>query len=210
MGKEKPLRILIVDDHPVVREGIARILSTSSRLEIAGEAGNGNEAVALFRKLRPDITLMDMRMPDMTGVQTIQAIRKDFPNAHIIVLSTYDHEEDIYQALQAGARAYLLKDTPRQELIAAIERVHAGERVIPQAVAGQLAGRIGGNELTAREFEVLELIVHGRTNKEIGDRLGISEGTVKSHVNNILEKLGVTDRTQASFVALKRGLVHLE
>jgi two-component system NarL family response regulator len=201
---------MIVDDHPVVREGLSRIIVSDKNMEIVGEAQNGAEALNLFKKQRPDVTLMDMRMPEMTGVQTIEAIRKEFPNARIIVLSTYDHEEDIYQALQAGARGYLLKDSPRNELIAAIQRVHNGERVIPPSIATRLAERIGGNELTAREFEVLQLIVHGKSNKEIGDELGISEGTVKSHVNNILEKLGVSDRTQAVSVALKRGLIHLE
>lgn len=210
MSKTQSIKIMIVDDHPVVREGLSRIIVSESGMEVIAEAGTGAEALTLYRKLRPDIVLLDMRMPEMTGIQTIEAIRKEFTNARIIVLSTYDLEEDIYQSLQAGARGYILKDSPRNELLASIRRVHAGDRVIPPNIATRLAERIGGNELTAREFEVLKLIVKGKSNKQIGDDLGISEGTVKSHVNNILDKLGVTDRTQAVSVALKRGIVHLE
>ena len=209
MAKTSAIRIMIIDDHPVVREGLSRIIVSDKNMEVVGEASNGQEALEKFRKLRPDVTLMDMRMPQMNGVEAIEAIRKDFPNARILVLSTYDLEEDIYLSLQAGARGYLLKDSPHSELLAAINRVHSGERVIPPSIASRLAERIGGNELTARESEVLNLIVHGKSNKEIGDELGISEGTVKSHVNNILDKLDVTDRTQAVSVALKRGIVHL-
>jgi DNA-binding NarL/FixJ family response regulator len=210
MSKTQSIKIMIVDDHPVVREGLSRIIVSESGMEVIAEAGTGAEALQQYRKLRPDIVLLDMRMPEMTGIQTIEAIRKEFSNARIIVLSTYDLEEDIYQSLQAGARGYILKDSPRNELLASIRRVHAGERVIPPNIATRLAERIGGNELTAREFEVLKLIVNGKSNKQIGDDLGISEGTVKSHVNNILDKLDVTDRTQAVSVALKRGIVHLE
>lgn len=210
MSKPQSIKIMIVDDHPVVREGLSRIIVSESGMEVIAEAGTGAEALTHYRKLRPDIVLLDMRMPEMTGIQTIEAIRKEFSNARIIVLSTYDLEEDIYQSLQAGARGYILKDSPRNELLTSIRRVHAGERVIPPNIATRLAERIGGNELTAREFEVLKLITAGKSNKQIGDDLGISEGTVKSHVNNILDKLGVTDRTQAVSVALKRGIVHLE
>lgn len=210
MSKPQSIKIMIVDDHPVVREGLSRIIVSESGMEVIAEAGTGAEALTQYRKLRPDIVLLDMRMPEMTGIQTIEAIRKEFSNARIIVLSTYDLEEDIYQSLQAGARGYILKDSPRNELLTSIRRVHAGERVIPPNIATRLAERIGGNELTAREFEVLKLITAGKSNKQIGDDLGISEGTVKSHVNNILDKLGVTDRTQAVSVALKRGIVHLE
>jgi DNA-binding NarL/FixJ family response regulator len=210
MSKTDSIKIMIVDDHPVVREGLSRIIVSESGMEVIAEAGTGAEALTQYRKLRPDIVLLDMRMPELTGLQTLEAIRKEFSNARIIILSTYDLEEDIYQSLQAGARGYILKDSPRNELLASIRRVHAGERVIPPNIATRLAERIGGNELTAREFEVLKLIVKGRSNKQIGDDLGISEGTVKSHVNNILDKLGVTDRTQAMSVALKRGIVHLD
>ncbi len=210
MSKTESIKIMIVDDHPVVREGLSRIIVSESGMEVIAEAGTGAEALTQYRKLRPDIVLLDMRMPEISGLQTLEAIRKEFSNARIIILSTYDLEEDIYQSLQAGARGYILKDSPRNELLASIRRVHAGERVIPPNIATRLAERIGGNELTAREYEVLKLIVKGRSNKQIGDDLGISEGTVKSHVNNILDKLGVTDRTQAMSVALKRGIVHLE
>ena len=210
MSKTESIKIMIVDDHPVVREGLSRIIVSESGMEVIAEAGTGAEALTQYRKLRPDIVLLDMRMPEMTGLQTIEAIRKERSNARIIILSTYDLEEDIYQSLQAGARGYILKDSPRNELLASIRRVHAGERVIPPNIATRLAERIGGNELTAREFEVLKLIVKGRSNKQIGSSNENCKRIVKSHVNNILDKLGVTDRTQAMSVALKRGIVHLD
>ncbi len=147
MAKTSAIRIMIIDDHPVVREGLSRIIVSDKNMEVVGEASNGQEALEKFRKLRPDVTLMDMRMPQMNGVEAIEAIRKDFPNARILVLSTYDLEEDIYLSLQAGARGYLLKDSPHSELLAAINRVHSGERVIPPSIASRLAERIGGNEL---------------------------------------------------------------
>jgi two-component system NarL family response regulator len=180
-------------------------------MTVVGEAATGREAVAAYRAARPDVVLMDLRMPDMTGVEAIGAIRGEFPGARIIVLTTYDGDEDIYRGLQAGARAYLLKDAPRDDLLDAIRAVHAGQSRIPPAVAARLAERVlAGPELTARELEVLRGIVAGRSNKEIGAALGISEGTVKAHVNSILGKLGVADRTQAVTTALQRGIVHLD
>ncbi|HMA33346.1 MAG TPA: response regulator transcription factor [Chloroflexia bacterium] len=211
MVKEGAIRVLVVDDHPVVREGLAALIERRSDMTVVGEAANGQEAVAGYRRLLPDITLMDLRMPILGGVEAISAIRQDFPAARIIVLTTYDGDADIYRGLQAGARAYLLKDAPREELLDAIRSVHAGQTRIPPAVAARLAERaMGGPALSPRELEVLAQIVAGRSNKEIGQALAIGEGTVKAHVNSILGKLGVADRTQAVTVALQRGIVHLE
>jgi DNA-binding NarL/FixJ family response regulator len=210
MSASNRIRILIVDDHFVVRTGLAAVISTQPDMEVVGEAVDGRQAVEMFRKHTPDITLMDLRMPEMNGVQAIAAIRREFADARFIVLTTYDGDEDIYRALQAGARGYLLKDMLREGLIEAIRAVHAGQRRIPAEVANRLADRMTRTELTSREMEVLELIVRGRSNKQIGAELGIAEGTVKIHINNILSKLGVDDRTQAATSALQRGLVHLD
>ncbi len=203
------IRIIVVDDQAVVRQGFVSLISTVPDMRVIAEGTNGREAVALYREHRPDIVLMDLRMPEMGGVEAIAAIRREWPNAKVIVLTTYDGDEDIYRSLQAGAQGYLLKDMFFDELESAIRAVHAGGRKIPGVVAERLAERMGGSDLTGRELEVLELIVGGRSNKEIGSALGISEATVKSHINSILGKLGVTDRTQAATTALQRGIVHL-
>lgn len=210
MAVENKIRIMIVDDHFVVRMGLVAIINTYPELAVVAECANGRQAVELFRKHRPDVTLMDLRMPGMSGVEATKAIREEFPNTRIIVLTTYDGDEDIYRALQAGARAYLLKDLPGDELVEAIKAVHAGQTRIPPQVASRLAERLPRSELTPREMEVLELIVRGKANKEIGAALSITEGTVKVHVNNILGKLGVSDRTQAATTALQRGIIHLK
>ena len=203
------IRIIVVDDQAVVRQGFVSLISTVADMRVIAQGTNGREAVALYREHRPDVVLMDLRMPEMGGVEAISAIRREFPGAKVIVLTTYDGDEDIYRSLQAGAQGYLLKDMFFDELESAIRAVHAGGRKIPGVVAERLAGRMGGSDLTGRELEVLELIVRGRSNKEIGAALGISEATVKSHINSILGKLGVTDRTQAATTALQRGIVHL-
>ena len=203
------IRIIVVDDQAVVRQGFVSLLGTVPGMRVIAEATNGREAVALYREHRPDVVLMDLRMPLMGGVEAISAIRREFSDAKVIVLTTYDGDEDIYRSLQAGAQGYLLKDMFFDELESAIRAVHAGGRKIPGVVAERLAGRMSGSDLTGRELEVLELIVGGRSNKEIGNALGISEATVKSHINSILGKLGVTDRTQAATTALQRGIVHL-
>ncbi|HEX3228893.1 MAG TPA: response regulator transcription factor [Pyrinomonadaceae bacterium] len=210
MPKTSPISILIADDHFVVRTGLAAVISTQPDMVVVAEAVNGRQAVELFRQHRPDITLMDLRMPEMNGVEAITAIRGEFPKARLIVLTTYDGDEDIYRALQAGARGYLLKDMLREGLLEAVRAVHEGHRRIPAEVANRLAERLTRSELTSREMEVLELIVKGKTNKEIGAELGVAEGTVKIHINNILSKLGVNDRTQAATFALQRGIIHLE
>ena len=203
------IRIIVVDDQAVVRQGFVSLISTVADMRVIAEGTNGREAVALYREHRPDVVLMDLRMPEMGGVEAIAAIRREFSDAKVIVLTTYDGDEDIYRSLQAGAQGYLLKDMFFDELESAIRAVHAGGRKIPGVVAERLAGRMGGSDLTGRELEVLELIVRRRSNKEIGAALGISEATVKSHINSILGKLGVTDRTQAATTALQRGIVHL-
>ena len=211
MSKDGAIRILIVDDHPVVREGLAALIDRRPDMTVVGEAGTGAEALVQFRTLTPDVTLMDLRMPELGGVAAIGQIRAEFPAARIIVLTTYDGDDDIYRGLQAGARAYLLKDAPREELLDAIRAVHAGQTRIPPAVAARLAERMmSGPDLSPRELEVLAGIVAGRSNREIGTDLTISEGTVKAHINSILGKLGVTDRTQAVTTALQRGIVHLD
>lgn len=203
------INVLIADDHTIVREGLVAVISEQSDMRVVGQAASGKEAVQLALCMRPDIILMDLRMPEMNGIQAIQAIRDDWARARIIVLTTYDGDEDIYQALQAGASAYLLKDIPRAELFETIRAVHAGHKRIPPEVAAKLAERLSAPELTARELDVLRLIVDGQSNREIGNTLHITEGTVKFHVNNILSKLGVQDRTQVVTEALRRGIVHL-
>ena len=204
---DAPIRVLIADDHPIVRAGLAALVNDHPRMRLVAEAGSGEEAVALAMTHHPDVILMDLRMPGMSGVEAIHAIRSSWPDARVIVLTTYDGDEDIYRALQAGARAYLLKDASRAELLEAVEAVHRGEKRIPPDVGAKLAERVAGQELTPRERDVLQGIVEGRSNKEIGRALFLSEGTVKFHVNNILAKLGVRDRTQAATEAIRRGLV---
>ncbi len=202
------ISILVVDDHPVVRQGLVALLKTVPDMHVVAEAADGGEAVELYRQHKPAVTLMDLRLPTVGGVQAIQRIRAEFPAARVIVLTTYDGDEDIYRALQAGAKAYLLKGMSIDELISAIRAVHAGKSRIPAPIAEKLAERMGGAELTNRELGVLQLIVRGMSNKEIASELVISEATVKTHINSLLGKLGVTDRTQAATAALQRGIVH--
>jgi DNA-binding NarL/FixJ family response regulator len=203
------ISIMVIDDQAVVRQGFVALINTVADMEVIAEGFNGQQAIDLYRQHKPGVTLIDLRMPVLGGVEAITAIRREFPDARLIVLTSYDGDEDIYRSLQAGARGYLLKDVFFEELEAAIRAVHAGARHIPSAIAERLVERMAGSDLTGREMEVLELIVQGQSNKEIGASLRISEATVKSHINNILSKLGVTDRTQAATTALQRGLVHL-
>lgn len=192
-----------------MRQGLVALIKTVPDMHVVAEAGDGKQAVELFRKHKPDVTIMDLRLPEMSGVEAITEIRRSFPAARIIVLTTFDGDENIYRALQAGARGYLLKDMFGEELMDAIRTVHAGKTRIPAPVAQRLAERMAGPALTSRELDVLRLIVSGKSNKEIGNDLVISEATVKTHINSILSKLGVTDRTQAATTALQRGIVEL-
>jgi two-component system NarL family response regulator len=205
-----PIRIMVVDDHHIVRQGLVALLKTTQEVQVVAEAADGQQAVEMYRKHRPDVTLMDLRLPNMNGVEAITQIRRENPAARVIVLTTFDGDEDIYRALQAGARGYLLKGTDTDALMDAIRAVHAGRSRIPPFVAERLAERMGGPALTARELDVLKCIVRGRSNKEIASDLFISEATVKTHINSILGKLGVGDRTQAATTALQRGIVHFD
>ena len=204
------IRVLVVEDHAVVRQGLVALLNVVDGLEVVGEAADGMEAIDQFRRHRPAVTLIDLRLQKMSGVEVIRRLRAEEPQARFIVLTTYDGDEDIYRALKAGAKAYLLKGMTTKDLVAAIRTVHEGKSHIPQVIAERLAERMSTEDLTHRELEVLEQIVHGKSNKEIGTELDISEATVKTHVNSLLGKLGVTDRTQAATAAIRRGIVPFE
>ena len=203
------IRILSVDDHSLLREGIAALVGNQSDMELVAEASNGLEAVELFRKHRPDITLMDLQMPEMNGIDAMSAIHSEFPDARIIVLTTYTGDVQIFRALKAGARAYLLKGLLRKELLETIRAVHAGQKRLSAEIAAEVAEHATDEALTQREIEVLRLIAGGNANKEIAVRLSITEETVKGHVKNILAKLGANDRTHAVTIGLKRGIVDL-
>ena len=205
-----PIRILVVEDHHVVRQGLVALLSVVDDLEVVAQAADGAEALEKFATHQPDITLVDLRLPRLSGVEVIQRVRAGHPNARFIVLTTYDGDEDIFRALQAGARAYLLKGMTADTLVSTIRSVHAGKSHIPPVIAQRLAERMSTEQLTPREQDVLEQIVRGKSNKEIGTALDISEATVKTHINNLLGKLGVEDRTQAVTAAVQRGLVQLD
>jgi DNA-binding NarL/FixJ family response regulator len=205
----KPIRILTVDDHPLLREGIAALVASQSDMTVVGEAANGLEALEMFRKHLPDITLMDLVMPEMNGVDAIMAIRAEFPEARIIVLTTYTGDVQVLRALKAGARGYLLKGLLRKELLETVRAAHAGRKCISPEVAAQLANYAGEEALSAREIAVLRLIAGGNANKQIADRLSITEETVKGHVKNILAKLSANDRTHAVTIGLKRGIIAL-
>jgi len=207
--KKTLIRILIADDHTVVREGLVSLVKRKPDMVVVAEASNGREAVDLWKQHQPDIALLDLRMPELDGVGAIKEIREHNPNAHIVVLTTFDGDEDIYRAIKAGAKGYLLKDSAREALMECIRRVHAGETCIPPTLAAKLAERVSGEALSAREIEVLQRIAAGKSNKEIGAELFISEGTVKTHVKSIFSKLDVVSRTEAVATATRRGLIQL-
>jgi DNA-binding NarL/FixJ family response regulator len=208
-AKNLRIGVLIADDHSVVREGLASLIRRKSDMVVIGEASNGRQAVDLWRQHRPDVTLLDLRMPELDGVGTLKEIRGHDEKARIVVLTTFDGDEDIYRAIQAGAKGYLLKDTPREALLDCIRRVHAGEMCVPVQLAAKLAQRVSSEALSGREIDVLRLMAQGKSNKEIGSALFISEGTVKSHVKGIFAKLGVISRTEAVANASRRGLIQL-
>ena len=201
--------VLVVEDHPIMRLGIAAIINAQPDMKVCAQAESGIEAVRMFRTHRPDVTLMDLRLPGMSGLDALRAIRKDDPAARCVVLTTYEGDEDIHQCLAAGAAGYLIKAMSHETLVDALRKVHAGTRFLPAPVAESLALRTPNSDLSPREREVLSIMVHGKSNKDIAGALGITEATVKCHVSVILERLGVTDRTQAVIAALQRGLEHL-
>jgi DNA-binding NarL/FixJ family response regulator len=209
MSSTHPIRILTVDDHPLLREGIASLIGTETDMAIVGEAANGRDAIEEFRKHRPDITLMDLQMPEMSGIDAIARILAEFADARIIVLTTYGGDAQIFRALRAGAQGYLLKGLLRKELVDTIRAVHAGKKRISPEVASQVAEYATDDALSAREIEVLQLVAQGNANKVIADRLSVTEDTVKAHVRNILSKLGANDRTHAVTIAVKRGFFEL-
>ena len=209
-GGVKPIRVLTVDDHALLRKGIRTLLGAESDMQLVGEASTGREAIEAFRIHQPDVTLMDLQMPDMNGVEAIIAIRGEFPEARIIVLSTYSGDVQVVRAMRAGARAYLLKGNVNRELLATVRAVHSGEKRIPIEIAADLAEHTGEDDLSEREVQVLRLIAAGNANKEIASQLDLAEDTVKKHVTNILSKLGANDRTHAVTIGLKRGIIELQ
>jgi len=203
------IRVLCVDDHPLVRKGIAAILNNEPDMSLVAEAENGRQAVELFRQHQPDVTLMDLRMPELDGIGAAKLIRSEFPEAKIIALTSFDGDQDVFRALEAGVRGYLLKETVHADLLNAIRIVYSGKKLMPQDVAQRPAEYFPQPALTPREIEVLTLVAQGLANKEIAGRIGTADGTVKMHVQNILAKLEATDRTHAVTIALKRGIIHL-
>jgi two-component system, NarL family, response regulator len=206
---QSKIRILIVDDHPVVRAGLTSMLATQPELEVVGSASSGEEALAMLGETAPDLILLDLRMPGMDGLSTLRALGKRPAAPKTIVLTSFETDEDIYRAVQAGARGYLLKNTQQQEIVDAIRAVHAGKRHIPPRIAARLADRMTRSNLTARELEILEMLSKGLTNKQIGVALGISDNTARNHVNSIIEKLEVSDRTEAATAAIEQGIIRM-
>ena len=209
MNEEKGIRVLCVDDHPLLREGIATIISNEPGMSVIAEAANAREAIQQFRNLQPDVTLMDLRLPDKSGIDALIAIRNEFPAARIIMLTTFEGDVEIQRALEAGARGYILKTTPPNDLVKVIRQVHAGTKCIPPHVAAQLAEHVADEDLTDRETEVLSQIARGNRNRDIAEKLFIAEQTVKVHIRHIMDKLGASDRTQAVAIGIRRGIIQL-
>ena len=209
MSNPDRIRVLSVDDHPLLSEGIAAIINSQPDMVLVSQASSGTAAIQQYRQHRPDVTLMDLRLPDLSGIDAMIAIRTDFPDARIVILTTFEGDVEIQRALQAGARGYLLKNMPPREILDVIRHVHAGKKRVPPAVAAQLAEHMGDEDLTAREVEVLRKLAGGNRNRDIADLLFISEETVKVHVKHIMDKLGAKDRTQAIAIGVRRGIIEL-
>ena len=209
MGEQERIRVLCVDDHPLLREAITTLINSQPDMLLMAAAPNGQEAIQQFRKHRPDITLMDLRLPDMSGTDALVAIRGEFPEARIVMLTTFEGDAEIHRALKAGARAYLLKSMHPGELVEVIRQVYAGKKPIPTQVAARLAEHFSDDALSEREVEVLQQVAGGNRNREIGERLFIAEETVKVHIKHIMDKLGAKDRTEAVAIAVRRGIIHL-
>jgi len=209
MNESAPIRILCVDDHPLVHEGIATVIRNQPDMTLIAEAFNGRDAVQKFREHKPDVVLLDLRLPDMSGIDTMITIRNEFPEARAIILTTFEGDVEIQRALEAGARAYVLKSMPPKELVEVIRKVHAGKKPIPPQIAAQLAEHYGDESLTEREIDVLRQIAGGNRNRDIAEKLFISEETVKVHIKHVMEKLGASDRTQAVAIGVRRGIIQL-
>jgi DNA-binding NarL/FixJ family response regulator len=209
MIESAKIRVFSVDDHPLLHEGIATVIRSQADMDLAAEASNGRDAIQKFRQHQPDVTLMDLRLPDMSGIDAMIAIRAEFPEARIIILTTFAGDVEIHRALEAGARAYVLKSMPPKELVDIIRQVHAGKKRIPPEIAAHLAEHYSDEALTGREIEVLQQIAGGNRNRDIAEKLFITEETVKVHIKHIMEKLGASDRTQAVAIGVRRGIIHL-
>ena len=209
MAEAAKIRVLTVDDHPLLHEGLATVIRNEPDMTLAAQASSGREAIQLYRDFTPDVTLMDLRLPDMSGIDAMIAIRSEFPEARVIILTTFAGDVEIQRALQAGARAYTLKSMPPRELVEVIRHVHSGKRKIPAEIAAHLAEHYSDEALTQREVEVLQHVAGGNRNRDIADKLFITEETVKVHIKHIMEKLGAADRTQAVAIGVRRGIIHL-
>jgi DNA-binding NarL/FixJ family response regulator len=209
MTTESTIRIMTVDDHPLLREGLAALINSQPGMELIAQAANAQEGIAQYRKHQPDVTLMDLRLPDKSGIEAMRVIREEFPEARVIVLTTFEGDVEIQRALEAGARAYILKNMPPKELLEVIAQVHAGKKRIPSQIAAQLAEHLSDESLTDRETEVLTRLAGGNRNRDIAEKLFITEETVKVHIKHIMEKLGANDRTQAVAIGIRRGIIQL-
>lgn len=209
MNEPEKIRVLSIDDHPLVREGLAALINDQSDMRVVGQGSTGHEAIKLFRDLNPDIALMDLRLPDISGIDAMVTILSEFPKARVIIVTSSEGDVEMQRALEGGAKGYMLKSMPPKEVLEAIRKVHAGKKAIPAEIATRLADHLSDEALSAREVEILQQVAEGNRNRDIADRLFISEGTVKVHVKHIMEKLGANDRTQAITIAVRRGIIHL-